>query len=101
VIPIGGILLGNTVLIDFYADWCGPCRTQTPIIEKLEKKFSDRVEFRKVNVDENRQMTTKYGVRSIPTLVIEVDGKIVKQFVGLTQADTIDAALNEALSAPK
>ncbi len=93
--------MGNPVLIDFYADWCGPCRTQTPIIEKLEKKFGDRVEFRKVNVDENRQMATKYGVRSIPTLVIEVDSKIVKQFVGLTQADTIEAALNEALSAPK
>ncbi len=101
MIPIGGISLGNPVLIDFYADWCGPCRTQTPIIEKLEKKFGDRVEFRKVNVDENRQMATKYGVRSIPTLVIEVDSKIVKQFVGLTQADTIEAALNEALSAPK
>ncbi|UZE92438.1 MAG: thioredoxin [Methanosarcinales archaeon] len=93
--------MGNPVLIDFYADWCGPCRTQTPIIEKLEKKFGDRVEFRKVNVDENRQMATKYGVRSIPTLAIEVDSKIVKQFVGLTQADTIEAALNEALSAPK
>jgi len=93
--------LGNPLLIDFYVDWCGPCRTQTPIIEELERKFGDRVTFKKVNVDEDRQMAAKYGVRSIPTLVIEVDGKIVKQFVGLTQADTIEAALNEALSAPK
>jgi len=93
--------LSKPILIDFYANWCPPCKAQTPIIEKLESKFGNSVTFRKVNVDEDRQMAMRYCISSIPTLVIEVDGKIVKQFVGLTQADAIEAALNEALSASK
>lgn len=93
--------MGKPILIDFYADWCPPCKAQTPIIEELENKFGNKVTFRKVNVDNDRQMATKYGVRSIPMLVIEVDDKIIKQFVGLTQADAIEATLNEALSSSK
>lgn len=93
--------MGKPILIDFYADWCPPCKAQTPIIEELESKFGNRVTFRKVNVDKDRQMATRYGVRSIPMLVIEVDGKIVKQFVGLTQADALETVLNEALSSSK
>lgn len=93
--------MGKPILIDFYADWCPPCRAQTPIIEELENKFGNKVTFRKVNVDEDRQMAAKYGVHSIPTLVIEVDGKIIKQFVGLTQVDAIEATLNEVLSSSR
>lgn len=69
------------VLIDFYADWCGPCRMLAPIIEEIKNEVSD-VKVVKINVDENQEIASQYGVRSIPTLVYVKDGKVVKQAVG-------------------
>ncbi|WP_255197928.1 thioredoxin family protein [Halorarius litoreus] len=82
-------------LKDFYADWCGPCKTQDPILEELEADFPG-VNFEKVNVDEEQDVANEYQVRSLPTLVIENDDGIVERFVGVTQRDDIEAALQEA-----
>ena len=85
----------TVTLKDFYADWCGPCKTQDPILEELEAEWSD-VEFEKVNVDEEQDIANEYQVRSLPTLVIENDDGIVERFVGVTQAGDIESALEEA-----
>ena len=82
-------------LKDFYADWCGPCKTQDPILEEVEEEYPD-VSFEKVNVDEEQDTANEYQVRSLPTLVIENDDGIVQRFVGVTQRDDIEDALQEA-----
>ncbi len=82
-------------LTDFYADWCGPCKTQDPILDELEADYAD-VEFAKVNVDEEQDIANQYQVRSLPTLVIENDDGIVDRFVGVTQRGDLEAALDEA-----
>jgi thioredoxin 1 len=85
----------TVTLKDFYADWCGPCKTQDPILEALEAEWPD-VEFEKVNVDEEQDVANEYQVRSLPTLVIENEEGIVDRFVGVTQADDIEDALEKA-----
>jgi len=82
-------------LTDFYADWCGPCKTQDPILDELEADYED-VEFAKVDVDEEQDVANQYQVRSLPTLVIENDDGIVDRFVGVTQREDLEAALDEA-----
>ncbi len=69
-------------LIDYWAEWCGPCKMMNPIIEELEKEFSGKVEFEKINVDENQTEAGKYGVMSIPTYIIEKDGKETGRLIG-------------------
>ena len=82
-------------LKDFYADWCGPCKTQDPILDEVEEDYPD-VSFEKVNVDEQQDVANEYQVRSLPTLIIENDDGIVERFVGVTQRDDIETALQEA-----
>ncbi|WP_435196108.1 thioredoxin family protein [Natronomonas sp. EA1] len=82
-------------LKDFYADWCGPCKTQDPILEEIADDYPD-VAFEKVNVDEEQDVANEYQVRSLPTLIIENDDGIVSRFVGVTQRDDIEGALQEA-----
>ena len=79
----------------FYADWCGPCKTQDPILEDLSEEWTD-VEFEKVNVDEQQDVANEYQVRSLPTLVVENDDGIVERFVGVTQAEDIETAFEKA-----
>ena len=83
-------------LLDFYADWCGPCKTQDPIVEELEEDFDDRAEFEKVDVDEHQDVANEYQVRSIPTIVVENDDGVVERFVGVTQRDQLEDALEKA-----
>jgi thioredoxin 1 len=85
----------TVTLKDFYADWCGPCKTQDPILEDLEEEWND-VEFEKINVDEKQDVANEYQVRSLPTLIIENDDGIVERFVGVTQADDLEDALESA-----
>lgn len=77
---------------DFHADWCGPCKKQEPILEELEEKHPD-VEFEKIDVDDNPDVAQDYGVRSVPTIVVEEDGEVKEKFIGLTQAADIESAL--------
>ncbi|NIU67007.1 MAG: thioredoxin family protein [Actinobacteria bacterium] len=85
----------TVTLKDFYADWCGPCKTQEPILEEMETDWGD-VEFQRIDVDENQDVANQYQVRSIPTLVVENDDGVVERFVGVTQREDIEAALQEA-----
>jgi thioredoxin 1 len=85
----------TVTLKDFQADWCGPCKTQDPILEDLMDDWPD-VEFEKIDVDENQDVANEYQVRSLPTLIIEDDDGIVERFIGVTQADDIESALEEA-----
>jgi thioredoxin 1 len=85
----------TVMLKDFYADWCGPCKTQDPILEDLEEEW-DAVEFEKINVDEEQDVANEYHVRSLPTLIVENDDGVVERFVGVTQADDIETALQQA-----
>ncbi len=82
-------------LKDFYADWCGPCKTQDPILEELEGDYPD-VSFEKVDVDEEQDIANQYQVRSLPTLIVENDDGVVDRFVGVTQREDIEGALQEA-----
>ena len=82
-------------LKDFYADWCGPCKTQDPILEDLEADYAD-VEFEKVDVDDEQDVANEYQVRSLPTLIVENDDGIVDRFVGVTQREDIETALEKA-----
>ncbi|MFB6104237.1 MAG: thioredoxin [Halobacteriaceae archaeon] len=86
----------TVTLKDFYADWCGPCKTQDPILEDLEEDYGDRVSFEKIDVDEEQDVANEYQVRSIPTLVVENDDGIVERFVGVTQREQIETALEQA-----
>jgi len=82
-------------LMDFMADWCGPCKTQEPIIEDIEEDYPD-VEFERIDVDENQDVANEYQVRSLPTLIVENDDGVVERFIGVTQAEDIEDALEEA-----
>ena len=86
----------TVTLKDFHADWCGPCKTQDPILDELEEDWDDRFEVEKVNVDEEQDIANEYQVRSLPTLIIENDDGIVERFVGVTQRDNIENALEKA-----
>jgi thioredoxin 1 len=85
----------TVTLKDFYADWCGPCKTQDPILEDLEETYED-ISFEKINVDEQQDVANEYQVRSLPTLIVENDDGVVERFVGVTQAEDIEAAFQEA-----
>lgn len=85
--------MSKPVLFDFFATWCGPCRMQMPIIEELEKKMGDKVDFLKVDVDQNMELAEKYGIRVVPTLIIEKDGKVVQSMEGVTDAATLEKLL--------
>ncbi|MFB6206336.1 MAG: thioredoxin family protein [Haloglomus sp.] len=83
-------------LKDFHADWCGPCKTQDPILDELKDDWGDRFQLEKVNVDEEQDVANEYQVRSLPTLIIENDDGIVERFVGVTQREDIEDALERA-----
>lgn len=85
------------VLLDFYADWCGPCQTLMPTIEKLAKEYSGKVEIQKVNVDQHPQISQKFGVRSIPTLVFIKDMNVVEQLKGGASEGTLRKKLDAVL----
>lgn len=85
------------VLVDFWATWCGPCRSISPIIEELAKEFSGRVKVTKLNVDENPATPGQYGVRGIPTLILFKDGKILDQIVGSVPKTRLKTMIEKAL----
>jgi len=82
--------------MDFYADWCGPCKTQDPILEEIKEDRGEAFDLVKVNVDEEQDVANEYQVRSLPTLIVENDDGIVERFVGVTQRENIETALDRA-----
>jgi thioredoxin 1 len=83
-------------LKDFYADWCGPCKTQDPIIEEIMEDWGDTVELQKIDVDEQQDVANEYQVRSMPTIIVENEDGVVERFIGVTQREKIESALEEA-----
>ena len=81
-------------LVDFYADWCGPCKMMAPVIEGIAEEFGDAINVGKVNSDENMELVEKYGIMSIPTIMIFENGTVKKSFVGVTSKSEILDALN-------
>lgn len=86
------------VFVDFYADWCGPCRMVAPIIEELAETYNGKVKFVKVNVDFAPELANKYGVMSIPTLIIFKHGKVTDAFVGAATKSEYVKIIERALS---
>jgi len=85
------------VLVDFWATWCGPCRSIGPIVEELAKEFGGRLKVAKLNVDENPATPSQYGVRGIPTLILFKEGKIFEQIVGAVPKTRLVAMVEKAL----
>ena len=87
----------GVTLVDFWAPWCGPCKMQGPIIEKVAATVGDKAVIAKVNVDEAGAVAGKFGIRSIPTLMLFKDGEVLQQLVGLQREDTLTAAIDAAV----
>lgn len=85
--------MSKPVLMDFYAEWCGPCKMQTPILEQLKKMMGDSVEIKKIDVDNNMELAAKYGIQVVPTIIIEKDGKVKHRLEGVTPADTLQGLI--------
>ena len=84
-----------TVIVDFYADWCGPCKMMSPIIDSIAEELGESVKVGKVNTDENMDLAEEFGIMSIPTIMIFKDGYVVKTFNGVTaKSEIIDALKN-------
>lgn len=84
-------------LVDFWASWCGPCRAIAPLVEELAGTYNGKVNFVKVNVDDNQATPSQYGVRGIPTLILFKNGAVVDQVVGAVPKGNLEALIKRAL----
>ncbi|MBI2618820.1 MAG: thioredoxin [Ignavibacteriales bacterium] len=86
------------VLVDFWAEWCGPCRMVAPIVEELAKEYQDTLKVGKVDVDSNQKVSEEFGIRSIPTLLIFKNGKVVDQVIGAVPKRALTDKLSKHLN---
>ena len=85
------------VLVDFWAEWCGPCRMVAPVVDEVSRLYEGRVKFAKVDVDSNQRIATQYQIRSIPSLYLFKDGRVAGQIVGAVPKQQITVALDKLL----
>ena len=83
------------VLVDFWAEWCGPCKMIAPILDELAEEYQGRVKIGKVNIDDHQSLATEYGVRAIPTLLLFHDGQVAEQIVGLRSKRDLKASFDK------
>jgi len=79
----------SPILVDFWAEWCGPCRMVAPVLEKLADEMNGKIRIGKVNVDDESALAGRYGIQSIPTLLLFKDGRVVDQYIGATTRDVL------------
>jgi thioredoxin 1 len=82
------------VLVDFWAEWCGPCKMIAPVLDELADEYQGKVKIGKVNIDEHQGLATKFGIRAIPTLLLIKDGQVIEQKVGATSKRDLKASLD-------
>ncbi len=85
------------VLVDFWAEWCAPCRMVAPVVEKIAKEYAGKLKVGKVNVDDNSGTPQKYGIQGIPTLILFKNGQVANQMVGFQSEDKLKSAINSVL----
>ena len=85
------------VFVDYYADWCGPCKMMAPLVEKMEEKFQGKIKIGKCNIDENMEIAQTYKVASIPTFILFKEGIAVGTYVGAMSAKELEDILEQAL----
>lgn len=85
----------GSVLVDFWATWCGPCRMMHPIIEQLAEEYAGKIKIAKVNVDVHQEVAESYGIQSIPTFILFKNGEVVKILVGSMSAETLRIVLDQ------
>lgn len=86
------------VLVDFWAEWCGPCKMIAPVLDELADEFAGRVRIGKVNIDDDQSLAAQYGVRAIPTLLLFQGGEVVQQMVGAKSKRELKASLNRVVA---
>lgn len=85
------------VLVDFYADWCGPCKMMAPVVEKIDTEYGGKVKVGKINVDENPEIAGNYGVMTIPTIMVIKGGQVVEKTIGVQPKKALTNAIDKAL----
>lgn len=88
---------GKPVVVDFWAEWCGPCRMVGPIIEELSKEYEGKVTIGKIDVDENTEVAAQFGIRNIPTILFFKDGQVVDKQVGAAPKSAFTAKIDSLL----
>ena len=88
---------GGALLVDFYADWCMPCKMMAPVLDKVADAFDGRLTVAKINVDDEQELAVKYGIQSIPALLLFKNGEVAQEFIGVRPFDELTAALEAAL----
>lgn len=88
---------GKPVLVDFYADWCGPCKMMPPILKDLKKRMGDKIIIVKIDTDKNQAVASKYNVRSIPTLMLFKNGNVLWRQAGVMQANQLEAVISKKI----
>ena len=83
----------KTVLVDFYADWCGPCKMMSPVIDGIAEELGEKIKVGKINTDENMAIAEKFDIMSIPTIMVFKNGQVTKKFIGVTDKNEIISAI--------
>ena len=85
------------VLVDFWAEWCGPCKMLAPVLDELAQEYGAKLKVGKVNIDHAKQLSVQYGIQSIPTLLIFKDGQVQEQHIGMKSKSVLKEALDSAI----